>query len=99
NEPLLVILSVIEGLYNGDPAQPGTRLIPLVEKWSDDLFELASSSRSRRGSGGMRSKLEAIKTANAVGESVILANGTRPTVLDDVLAAREVGTLFLAGSR
>ena len=47
----------------------------------------------------MRSKLEAIKTANAVGESVILANGTRPTVLDDVLAAREVGTLFLAGSR
>ena len=44
----------------------------------------------------MRRKLEAIKSATAVGESVIVANGTRPGVLDDVLAGREVGTLFLA---
>ena len=44
----------------------------------------------------MTGKLEAIKSATAVGESVIVANGTRPDVLDDVLAGREVGTLFLA---
>ncbi len=99
NAPLLVILSVIDGLYDGDPDGPQSRVIPLVPDWSDDLFQLATEARSRRGSGGMRSKLEAIKTANAVGESVILANGTNPHVLDEVLAAREVGTLFLAGGR
>ncbi|MGD9857730.1 MAG: glutamate 5-kinase [Planctomycetaceae bacterium] len=99
NEPLLVILSVIDGLYDGDPEQSGSRVVPVVEQWSDDLFQLAASTKSRRGSGGMRSKLEAIKTANAVGESVILANGTNPHVLDDVLAAREIGTLFLAGGQ
>ncbi|MBX3438647.1 MAG: glutamate 5-kinase, partial [Planctomycetaceae bacterium] len=99
NEPLLVILSVIDGLYDGDPQQSGSRVVPVVEKWSDDLFQMAAETRSRRGSGGMRSKLEAIKTANKVGESVILANGTNPHVLDDVLAGREVGTLFLAGGR
>jgi glutamate 5-kinase len=99
NEPLLVILSVVDGLYDGDPASGGSRVIPLVEQWSDDLFQLAAEARSRRGTGGMRSKLEAVKTANAVGESVILANGTLPTVLDDVLAGRDVGTLFLAGGR
>lgn len=99
NDPLLVILSVIDGLYDGDPAEASTKIIPLVENWSDDLFELAATTRSRRGSGGMRSKLEAIKTANAVGENVILANGTNPHVLDDVLAANEIGTLFLASGR
>ena len=44
----------------------------------------------------MRGKLEAIKSVTAVGESVIVANGTRTGTLDDVLAGREVGTLFLA---
>jgi glutamate 5-kinase len=34
--------------------------------------------------------------ATAVGENVIIANGARPGVLDDILAGRDVGTLFLA---
>jgi glutamate 5-kinase len=37
-----------------------------------------------------------VRTATAVGENVIIANGTRPGVLDDILAGEEVGTLFLA---
>lgn len=44
----------------------------------------------------MQTKLQAVKTATAVGESVILANGTHPGVLDRILAGDEVGTLFLA---
>jgi glutamate 5-kinase len=44
----------------------------------------------------MPSKLEAVRTATSVGESVIIANGTRPNVLDEILAAKEVGTLFIA---
>ncbi|MCA9075107.1 MAG: glutamate 5-kinase [Planctomycetaceae bacterium] len=99
NDPLLIILSVIEGLYDGDPSKPDSRVISQVDEWSDDLFQVAADIRSKRGTGGMQSKLEAIKTATAVGENVILANGTSPTVLDDVLAGCEVGTLFLAGGR
>jgi glutamate 5-kinase len=99
NDPLLVILSIVDGLYDGDPAAPTSRVIPLVERWDDSLLEKAVATQSLRGTGGMRSKLEAVKTATAVGENVIIASGTRPNVLDDILAGVEVGTLFLAGNR
>jgi glutamate 5-kinase len=43
----------------------------------------------------MRSKLRAARLATAAGESVIMANGTNPGVLDAIFAAEPVGTLFL----
>ncbi len=94
--PLLVILSTVDGLYDGDPEDPRSRVIPLVEKWDDALFDLAVDRKSRRGTGGMRTKLEAVRMATAVGENVILANGTRDDVLDRILAGERIGTLFLA---
>ena len=44
----------------------------------------------------MQSKLEAVRVATGVGENVIIANGTRPGVIDEILEGKEVGTLFLA---
>ncbi len=93
--PLLVILSIVSGLYDGDPANPKSRLIPLVESWDDALRTLAVASKSARGTGGMQSKLEAVRIATAVGEDVIIADGTRKNVLDEILSGREIGTLFL----
>jgi len=95
-EPLLIILSVVDGLYAGDPKAPNSKVIPLVDEWNDSLLGLAAPGRSLRGIGGMQSKLEAVRTATSVGESVIIANGTRPGVIDDIMAGKEVGTLFLA---
>jgi len=94
--PLLVILSVIDGLFDGDPADPSSRLIPLVENWDDSLLDLATGRKSLRGTGGMQSKLEAARSATAVGESVIIANGRLPSVIERILAGEEIGTLFLA---
>jgi glutamate 5-kinase len=95
-EPLLIILSVVDGLYGGDPKSADSKVIPLVDEWNDSLLGLASPGRSLRGIGGMQSKLEAVRTATSVGESVIIANGTRPGVIDDIMAGKEIGTLFLA---
>ncbi|RPI89911.1 MAG: glutamate 5-kinase [Planctomycetaceae bacterium] len=94
--PLLVILSVIDGLYDGDPADPRSRVVPLVERFDDSLLGMAVASRSRRGTGGMQSKLEAARMVTAVGESVIIANGRNPRALAQILAGEPVGTLFLA---
>jgi glutamate 5-kinase len=94
--PLLVMLTVVDGLYDGDPHDPNSRLVPLVREWDDDLLQLAIPGLSARGTGGMQTKLEAARTATSVGENVIIANGTRGDVLDDILAGKEVGTLFLA---
>ena len=96
HEPLLIILSVIDGLFDGDPALPESKVIPLVDEWDDRLMGLASVTRSTRGTGGMHSKLESVRMATTVGECVIIANGTDPTILDRILAAEDVGTLFLA---
>lgn len=93
--PLLIILSVVDGLYDGDPADRQSRRFDIVEAWDDRLLELVAAKNSRGGTGGMRSKLEAVRKATAVGENVIIADGTRPQVLDDILAGRQVGTLFL----
>lgn len=94
--PLLVILSNIDGLYDGDPGDPNSKLISLIDKWDDNLQKLALPMRSSRGSGGMQTKLEAARTATAVGENVIVANGKSPDVIDRILAGETVGTLFLA---
>jgi glutamate 5-kinase len=94
--PLLVILSVVDGLYDRDPADPARKLIPLVENWDESLLKLATAAKSTRGTGGMQSKLEAARAATAVGESVIIANGRETDVLSRILAGEEIGTLFLA---
>ena len=96
DEPLLVILSVIDGLYDGDPASPESRLIPLVKQWDDSLYECVCSDQSSLGTGGMESKLTAVKKAVSVGENVILANGLDDDVLGKIVRGENVGTAFLA---
>jgi len=94
--PLLVILTGVDGLFDGDPDLESSRCIPLVREWDENVMQLAVSTKSSRGTGGMQAKLEAVRSATSVGENVIIANGTRDDVLDDILAGRETGTLFLA---
>lgn len=93
--PLLVILSVIDGLYDGDPRLPTSRVVPLIEHFDDALFQFASLDKSSRGTGGMQTKLEAARMATAVGRPVIIANGRDPQILDRILAGEQVGSLFL----
>lgn len=93
--PLLVILSVIDGLYDGDPSVPTSRVIPLIDRFDEALFQFAALGKSSRGTGGMQTKLEAARIATAVGRPVIIANGNNPQILDQILAGENVGTLFL----
>jgi glutamate 5-kinase len=94
--PLLVLLTVVDGLYASDPStNPDAELLATVPSIDAAIMDMAGASKSALGSGGMRSKLRAARLATAAGESVIMANGARPGVLDEVFAARPVGTLFL----
>jgi glutamate 5-kinase len=94
--PLLVLLTVVEGLYASDPARDaGARLVGTVPVIDGPILDMAGGSRSTLGSGGMRSKIRAARMATAAGESVIMANGTRPGILDAILRGEPVGTLFL----
>lgn len=99
--PLLVLLSDVEGLYNGHPSLPGTQVIPTVEDIDDAIRRFHAqlpidTGPNHLSKGGMASKLEAARLATAAGENVIIANGQRPNVLMDIAAGAPVGTLFLA---
>lgn len=93
---LLIILSIVDGLLTGDPSSPDSRRIPLVERFDDELLKLVGASQSSRGTGGMKSKLESVRTATDVGTQVIVANGKRDRVIDEIAAGADLGTLFLA---
>src|SRR5262245_43854655 len=94
--PLLVLLSVVDGLFTADPTQdPGARPIPTVQSIDGEVMGRAQASRSALGSGGMRSKLRAARLATVAGESVVMASGLREDVLGAIFRAEPVGTLFL----
>jgi glutamate 5-kinase len=94
--PILVLLTNVDGLFTGDPrTDPAARLVPTVPHIDKAVTDLAASTTSALGTGGMRSKLRAARLATAAGGAVVMANGSADGVLDAVFAGAEVGTLFL----
>jgi glutamate 5-kinase len=94
--PLLVLLSDVDGLFDGDPAAPGSRVIPTVARLDASVFGLVRDRSGQLSKGGMASKLEAARLATAGGENVIIAGGRTPEVLARIIAGEPLGTLFLA---
>jgi glutamate 5-kinase len=97
--PLLVLLSDVDGLYDGDPRDAASKLLPTVTRLDESIFKLARDSATGLSKGGMASKLEAARIATAAGENVIIANGRTPGNLAKIMAGEPVGTLILAGSQ
>jgi glutamate 5-kinase len=97
--PLLVLLSDVDGLYDGDPDDPGSKLIPTVPRLDESIYALVRDRATGLSKGGMASKLEAARIATAAGENVIIANGRTPGVLAKIVAGETVGTLILAGGQ
>ena len=98
--PLLIILSVVDGLYKTDPGATGLgEVIPLVARLDEEVLGLAGTSRSAGGTGGMRSKLQAARLVTQAGGSVVVASGQAPEPLTRILAGEPAGTLFLARGR
>lgn len=95
----LVILSDIDGLYEEDPRlTPDARLISRIEDIDEQILSLAGGAGSRRGTGGMKTKLRAARLAAAQGIDTVVTNGKRPEALYEILEGKSVGTLF-AGKR
>jgi glutamate 5-kinase len=94
---LLILLTNVDGLYTADPgSDPNAKLLQTVSHIDRSVTSMAGVGKSTLGTGGMKSKLRAARLATAVGETVIMANGSIPGVLDQIFAAEPVGTLFLS---
>lgn len=91
----LVILSDIDGLYNGNPQNEGATLIEVVEEINDEITSFAGGAGSARGTGGMITKISAAKIALQGQIPMVITNGANPEKLYDLIDGKKVGTLFL----
>ena len=79
----LIILSNVDGIFNGDPQSPNTRVIPMVN-YDRDLGEYIQDSKSGFGRGGMITKTNIAKKVAEEGIKVIIANGKTNNILIDI---------------
>ncbi|WP_372514241.1 glutamate 5-kinase [Streptomyces fragilis] len=91
---LLVLLSDVDGLYDGDPSRPGTSRLSEI-RGPEDLegVEIGSAGKAGVGTGGMVTKVEAARIAAEAGIPVVLTSASRAA---DALKGRDTGTYFHA---
>jgi glutamate 5-kinase len=109
--PLLVLLSDVEGVYDGPPERPDSRLIPTIANVESTLGAMQDPARRMGataaastgpaggiafGTGGIGSKLAAARLVAAAGENAIIADGRQCGTLSQIVEGRQVGTLILA---
>jgi len=97
NADLLVLLSDIDGLYTDNPREnPDAKLIPVVYELNDRIMGSGGNVGSSLGTGGMKTKLSAAKIVCEKGIDMIIANGSKPEKLYDIVDGKTVGTRFLS---
>jgi glutamate 5-kinase len=97
----LVLLSDVDGLYDGDPRRPGSRLLSEVEAPADlEAVQVASARADSLGTGGMATKITAAAMAAAAGIPVLLAAAEDVgAALDVAEPGPKVGTAFRPSGR
>lgn len=91
---LLVNLSDAEGFLLRDGSR--VREVASEDEIDNKLLWHLSEKKREETVGGMRAKLAAARVAMRLGIPFMIVNGHRPHILQDVLAGKDVGTLFVA---
>lgn len=76
----LIILSNVDGIFDGDPANPQSRVIAEIHP-SDSVENFISKEKSSFGRGGMFSKCSVARKIAESGIPVVIANGRRENIL------------------
>ena len=89
---LLLLLSDVDGLYDGDPSRDGATLLGEVSTEADlDAVHVGRSGGAGIGTGGMQTKVEAARIATGAGIPVVLTSADQAA---EALAGSPVGTVF-----
>ena len=80
-----------------DPrTNPAARFVHTVNRIDEELEKMGKGAGSAVGTGGMATKIEAAKIATEAGADMVIANGDNIYAINDIMAGKKVGTLFLA---
>lgn len=81
---MLIILSNIDGIYNGSPSDPSSTVIKEIGQGMD-ITHYVQTSRSNFGRGGMITKTNIARKVADEGIMVVIANGKKDNILIDLL--------------
>lgn len=98
NADTLVLLTNVDGIFDGPPADPSSKLIPYIGAIMPDLENVVSPIKSSFGRGGMLTKLSMAKKSADLGIQVIIANGKKDNILCSVFEETVPYTYFEAKS-
>jgi len=94
---LLILLSDIDGLYESDPRENiNAKLINIVHTIDEKIENMAGGTKTKVGTGGMQTKIQAAKYATENGIDMIIANSETDLIIDKIVNGKDVGTLFCA---
>jgi glutamate 5-kinase len=100
---LLLLLTVVDGVHRNKPTassaddgrdEGNNDIFKIIQNIDESTYRLAGPSTDGVGSGGMRSKIEAVEAASHAGVHTVIANGKKPGILDNILEGRFHGTYF-----
>ncbi|XP_039282203.1 delta-1-pyrroline-5-carboxylate synthase isoform X1 [Nilaparvata lugens] len=93
---LLILMSDVDGIYTAPPWQEGARFI---HTYTSDMHDIVQfGKKSKVGTGGMDSKVEAATWALERGVSVVICNGNQEKAIKTIISGRKLGTFFTESS-
>jgi glutamate 5-kinase len=95
NAQALIILTNVDGIYNGDPKVPGSSLLEQIDS-ATELPSFVASGKSQFGRGGMVTKATMAQKTAQLGIPVHIANGTKDNIIAGVLEGKAPHTCFNA---
>jgi glutamate 5-kinase len=96
NADAMVILSNVDGIFDGDPGDPESKVIPIIDRTSSSVTRHITTSRTSHGRGGMTSKFNMARKVAEAGIPVHLVNGKRKNIILDIVKEKDevVQTFF-----
>lgn len=95
NAQALIVLTNVDGIYDGDPALDGSKVIEEISGATLDFQSFVSSGHSQFGRGGMITKSTMSQKTAQLGIAVHIANGKRENIIPDVLNGKATHSYFI----
>jgi len=100
NADALILLSNIDGVYNGDPSNPNSKVIEEITDLNIDFSKIVTHKKSEFGRGGMITKCNMAAKIAATGLHVFIANGKSSNIILNIVQGNnKAGTHFIPGGK
>jgi len=93
---LMILLTNIDGIYSDDPRKnKNAEFIPVINEIDNEIKKIDGGTSGKTTTGGMKTKIEAVKKASAYGVASIVANGEKSDAIKRIFSGEDYGTFVL----